>query len=303
MDIDETTAEVIASLAVVIGLFLLRWLILHYVHRRVDDPDSWFRVKRVATYAATFVAVVTLAWIWIDAFDALPTYLGLVSAGIAVALSDLLKNMAGWMYILARRPLRIGDRVEVNGIRGDVIDIRLFRFTLVEIGNWVDADQSTGRLVHVPNGLLFTQSVANYTEEFEHIWHEIPVQITFESNWRKAREIVQEEIDAASKFDDAARARIRKAAREYKIKVGKLTPIVYLTVRDSGVLLTGRILTPARERRLLDDTVWSALLTRFAEEGDIDLAYPTVRTFLADPITLDRVPDQPSVPDSSDTGG
>ena len=106
MSIDETTAEVIASLAVVIGLVVLRWLILRYVHRWVEDPDVWFRAKRIATYTFTFVAIVTLAWIWIDAFDALPTYLGLVSAGVAIALSDLLKNMAGWLYILVRRPGR-----------------------------------------------------------------------------------------------------------------------------------------------------------------------------------------------------
>ena len=303
MSIDETTAEVIASLAVVIGLVVLRWLILRYVHRWVEDPDVWFRAKRIATYTFTFVAIVTLAWIWIDAFDALPTYLGLVSAGVAIALSDLLKNMAGWLYILVRRPLRIGDRVEIGDSAGDVVDIRLFRFSLVEIGNWVDADQSTGRLIHVPNGMVFTTPVANYTEEFEHIWHEVPVLITFESNWQKARAILLEEIEAASSLDANSREVIRKAAREYQIKIGKLTPIVYLNVRDSGVLLTGRLLTSARERRSIDDKVWSRLLIRFAEEGDISLAYPTVRTFFEGPISIEGPESGAPRPGSSDAVG
>jgi small-conductance mechanosensitive channel len=302
MNMDETTAEVVASLAVIIGLVLLRWLILHYVHRRIEDPDVWFRAKRIATYSFTFVAIVSLAWIWIDAFDALPTYLGLVSAGVAIALADLLKNMAGWLYILVRRPLRIGDRIQIGDFAGDVVDVRLFRFSMVEIGNWVDADQSTGRLIHVPNGMVFTTPVANYTEEFEHIWHEIPVLITFESNWQKARAIFLEEIEAASSLDATSREVIRKAAREYQIKVGKLTPIVYLTVRDSGVLLTGRLLTSARERRLKDDKVWSRLLVRFAEEGDISLAYPTVRTFFEGPVTIDGSSSGMPGPDSSDAG-
>ena len=303
MEMNETTAEIIASLAVIIGLVILRWLILHYVHRKVDDPEMWFRAKRIATYTATFIAVITLAWIWFDAFGSLSTYLGLVSAGIAIALSDLLKNMAGWVYILGRRPFRIGDRIEIGDVAGDVVDIRLFRFSLIEIGNWVHADQSTGRLAHVPNGMVFTTTVANYTEGFEHIWHEIPVLITFESNWQKAKSILREEIDGASNFDGMARDRIRKAAREYQIKIGTLTPIVYLTVRESGVELTGRMLAPARERRLVDDTVWSHVLQRFAEEDDIELAYPTVRTFFAGPIAVEGGRSDTPDPNGSDTGG
>ena len=290
MNLDETTAEIIGSIAVVFGLVLLRWLILRYVHRNIDEPDVWFRAKRIATYTTTVIIAITLAWIWIDAFDALPTYLGLVSAGIAIALSDLLKNMAGWLFILVRRPLRIGDRIEVNGTAGDVVDIRLFRFSLMEIGNWVHADQSTGRLVHVPNGVVFTTPIANYTEGFEHIWHEIPVLITFESNWQKARSIILEEVESVSNFDGHALRRMRNAAREYQIKIGTLTPIVYLKVEDSGVLLTGRMLIPARERRLADERVWSQLLIRFGEEPDIDLAYPTVRTFFAGPINVAGAP-------------
>ncbi len=290
MDWSETTSEIVGSVSVVVGLFLLRWLILRYVHRHIDEPDVWFRAKRIATYTTTVIAAITLAWIWVDAFDSLPTYLGLVSAGIAIALADLLKNMAGWLFILVRRPLRIGDRIEVDGTAGDVVDIRLFRFSLMEIGNWVHADQSTGRLVHVPNGVVFTTPIANYTEGFEHIWHEIRVLITFESNWQKAKQIIREEVDTVSSFDGEALQRLREAAREYQIKIGTLTPIVYLTVEDSGVLLTGRLLIPARERRIVDERVWSALLTRFAEEDDIELAYPTVRTFFAGPVEINREP-------------
>lgn len=283
----ETTSEIIGSIAVVVGLILLRWLILRYVHRNVEEPDTWFKAKRIATYATTVVAAITLAFIWVDAFDSLPTYLGLVSAGIAIGLSDLLKNMAGWLYILVRRPFRIGDRIEVAGTQGDVVDVRLFRFSLMEVGNWVHADQSTGRLVHVPNGIVFTTPVANYTEGFEYIWHEIPVLVTFESDWEKAKAILNEEIEAVSSgFDETALRRIRKAAREYQIKIGALTPIVYLTVKDSGVLLTGRLLVPARQRRRVEDRVWRRLLTRFGEEPGIDLAYPTVRTYLSGPIHL-----------------
>ena len=287
IDLTHTQINLIESLGVIVGLIVLRWLLLRAMHRYITETDDWYRARRIATYVATIVALITLAFIWFDAFSELPTYLGLVSAGIAIALADLLKNMAGWLYIVVRRPLWLGDRVEIDGTRGDVVDVRLFRFTLMEIGEWVHADQSTGRLVHVPNGVLFTKPMANYTEGFEHIWDEIPIMVTFESNWEKAKAIILEEIEAIS-VDVSAKASegMRKTARDYQIKIGKLTPIVYLSVEESGVVLTGRFLVSARKRRGVEEHVWEGILRRFRDAEDIDLAYPTVRTFYRDPIDV-----------------
>ena len=287
IDLTHTQINLIESFAVVVGLIILRWLLLRAMHRYVPETENWYHTRRIATYVTTIVAVITLAFIWFDAFSELPTYLGLVSAGVAIALSDLLKNMAGWIYILVRRPLWLGDRVEVDGTRGDVVDVRLFRFTLMEIGEWVHADQSTGRLVHVPNGVLFTKPMANYTEGFEYIWNEVPVMVTFESNWEKAKDIIQEEIESVS-ANVSARASegLRKTARDYQIKIGKLTPIVYLTVEASGVMLTGRVLVSARQRCGIEERVWEGILRRFRAAEDIEIAYPTVRTFFRDPIDV-----------------
>ena len=287
IDFTHTQINLIESFAVIGGLIILRWLFLRAIHRYVPETEDWYSTRRVATYVTTIVAVITLTFIWFDAFSELPTYLGLVSAGIAIALSDLLKNMAGWLYIVVRRPLWLGDRVEVDGTRGDVVDVRLFRFTLMEIGEWVHADQSTGRLVHVPNGVLFTKPMANYTEGFEYIWNEVPVMITFESNWEKAKAIILEEIEAISvDVRAAASDGLRKTARDYQIKIGTLTPIVYLSVEESGVVLTGRFLVSARKRRSIEEHVWEGILRRFRDALDIELAYPTVRTFYRDPIEV-----------------
>ena len=75
----------------------------------------------------------------------LTTFLGLASAGVAIAMHDTIANLAGWFFIISRKPFKVGDRIEIGEIAGDVIDIRIFQFSLVEIGNWVDAEQSTGR--------------------------------------------------------------------------------------------------------------------------------------------------------------
>jgi small-conductance mechanosensitive channel len=284
----ETQVKVLASIAVVAIVLILRRFVLRYVTSRVEEEedhhgDAIYRARKIATYAASAIIVITLGFIWIDAFDNFATFLGLLSAGIAIALSDVLKNMVGWAYILSRRPMTVGDRVEIDGTHGDVIDIRLFRFTLMEVGNWVDADQSTGRLVHVPNGILFTEKIANYTEGFSHIWEDLPILITFESDHEKAEEILRRVLaEHCPDVEATAGKKIRETARRYHIRIGALTPTVYLSVRDSGVLLTARYLTETRSRRGTAQEIWRAILAAFAAEPDIELAYPTYRVFRHD---------------------
>jgi len=172
--------------------------------------------------------------------------------------------------------VQVGDRIEIAQHAGDVIDVRIFQFTLLEIGNWVDADQSTGRMIHVPNGRVLSDVVANYNRGFQYIWNEVAVLVTFESNWREAKAILERIATqhAASVTGEAAR-QIEEASRQFMIVYNKLTPTVYTSVRDSGVLLTVRYLCDPRQRRTTTEAIWEDILTGFAQRPDIDFAYPT----------------------------
>ena len=285
----ETISKILLSLGTVVVVLIGRALVLRVMAAAVEDHEAQYRSRKIINYTVTAVLLVGVAVIWIDAFQNLPTFLGLLSAGIAIALADVLKNMAGWAYILSRRPFVVGDRIEVTDLIGDVVDVRLFRFSLMEIGGWVDAEQSTGRLVHVPNGLVFTNAVANYTEGFHYIWDEVPVLVTFESDWKLAERLIRDVLaDVAPDVEGAAGTRIRETARRYSIRVGTLTPTVYVSVKDSGVLLTARYLVETRTRRGRADRMWRAILDALAEHSTVELAYPTIRTHLQDIIRLDR---------------
>ena len=163
-----------------------------------------------------------------------------------------------------------------------MVDLRLFQFTLLEIGSWVHADQTTGRLVHVPNGRIFTDPVANYTKGFSHIWEEFPVLVTFESDWARAEVLLQElAIRHGAAAAHVASPQMAEAAREFLLSPGGTSPEprVYLTVVDSGVLLTVRMVCDPRHRRDLGSAFWRDVLTSFAEAGGIELAYPTTRFY------------------------
>ena len=275
-------SRVVASVAVLIVILVLRFAAARFIGHRVTDPDLQFRARKALAYAATTILVVSLVFIWLPFVDDLATFLGLLSAGLAIALADVFLNLAGWVYIVFRRPFKVGDRIEIGESAGDVIDIRAFRFTLLEIRDWVDADQSTGRVVHIPNEMLFRQPMANFTEGFHYIWHEIPVLVTFESDWRAGERYLMDALDGVAIDPVDARRKIEQvsATRDYRISYSQLTPIVYVSTRDSGVLLTGRVLVEARTRRSVEDSVWRSLLDAFDADPAVELAYPTIRGYL-----------------------
>jgi small-conductance mechanosensitive channel len=275
-----TQGRILASLVTVVVLWLLRWGALSLVWRRVSDVRQRYRWRKTASYLAVAVGAVIVGRIWFAGVRDLTTFLGLLSAGLAVALRDLIANLAGWAFIMWRRPFAVGDRIQIGTHAGDVIDIRIFQFSLLEIGNWVEADQSTGRIVHVPNGKVFSDPVANYTTGFQYVWDEIPVLVTFESDWKAAKGLLTEIAarHAAHVTDDAGR-QIEAASRQFMIRYGTLTPTVFTSVRDSGVLLTIRYLVEPRQRRMAGAAIWEDVLDAFAGRSDIDLAYPTTRFF------------------------
>ncbi len=287
-DLSTVAAKWVITGLLLVGLTLVRLAVVRVAQSRIADESHWYRIRKIMSYTVFVIGGLILGRLWLEG-GGYGTYLGLLSAGVAIALADVLKNLAGFLYILIRRPFRLGDRVEIGGDIGDVVDIRAFRFSMLEVGNWVHADQSTGRIMHVPNGLVFTMPLANYTEGFEFIWHEIEVLITFESDWRRAQEVIQRALEEHAPHHDPIRAQaeLRKTAAEYRIMYTHLTPRVYLTVKDSGVQLTGRLLVEVRKRRAVEDVVWRSILDGFALEPDVELAYPTVRTFFHDPIRVE----------------
>ena len=275
-----TQEKLLSTITVILVWLVFDKLIKKIVFEKIDDHTIRYQWQKIVKYITVVLAIIFLTKIWFGAFESLGTYLGLVSAGLAIAFKDLLVNLAGWVFIMIRKPLSVGDRIQIAEVTGDVIDIRIFQFSVIEIGNWVDADQSTGRIIHIPNGIVFSKWQANYTAGFEYIWNEIPVLLTFESDWKKAKEILSDAVNKhAVHLSKDAEKQIKEAAKKFLIFYNKLTPIVYTSVRDSGVLLTMRYLCNARRRRATEELIWEEVLEQFAKHKDIDFAYPTTRFY------------------------
>lgn len=287
---EKTSDRLLTSLGLLITLTLLKLLADRYIRKNSTDPKKIYEYRRLIVYIYSFVLLLLIGRVWIEGMDSLTTFLGLLSAGLAITMHDIFANLAGWAFIVWRKPFGLGDRIQIGPHAGDVIDIRIMQFSIVEIGNWVDADQSTGRIIHIPNIRVLREPLANYHIGFEFIWNEVAVTITFESNWRRAKEMLNEIINTiATPLSQGAEEQIRGSAEKYLIHYSKLTPIVYTSVKANGIVLSARYLVDPRKRRSTEHQIWEAVLDQIAGQNDIALAYPATRVYLEN----ESRPDQP----------
>ena len=277
------------TVLIIVLLLVIRSLSVRLVYRNTEDRKIRLKWRKNLGYVTTLVGLLSLGQIWFAELEYLAvkeltkiaaTFFGLLSAGLAIALKDPVSDLAGWLFIILRKPFEVGDRVQVGEVRGDIIDIRPFKFTLLEIGNWVDADQSTGRVIHIPNHSIFVEKLFNYTSDFQFIWNEIAIVLTFESDWKKAKKILLDiVIHRTKEMIEQAQLELDKASKSYLIEYRYLNPVIYTDVQDSGIRLTIRHLTHPRKRRNTSEQMWEDILDTFEEHVDIDFAYPTMRYF------------------------
>lgn len=266
------------SVFIILISYIILFALVSLVNKKVPNIRVRHIIRRYVVYFINFLLIFIIFFIWIQKLNTITIFLGVASAGLALALQEVLLCAAGWFLIISRRPFEVGDRIEIGNIKGDVIDIRLLQTSLLEIGNWVSADQSTGRIVNVPNSAVYKSANYNYSRGFEFIWNEFPIVVTFESDWPRAKDIMLRHAnDMVKGMEDHIRRKIDAMRNRYMIYYGKLTPIVYVNIKDSGVELTLRYLTEAKKRRSSQDQLCQAILTDFAEEERVNFAYPTYR--------------------------
>jgi small-conductance mechanosensitive channel len=215
--------------------------------------------------------------LWSRLFHAKGTFWGLIGAGLAVALKDPLLSIAGRIAIFAGHMYSVGDRIEISKLTGDVVDVGFFYTRMMELGNWIEGDQATGRMVQFSNSIIFGHAVFNYTQNFSYIWDEITLPVTYKSNVQDASNIL---LDVGKQYTreflEGAQAQMRRMKRYFLVPEFELEPTVYLKVTSNWVELTMRYLVEPKKRRAASNFIYSEVFRRVQGRDDIAIASETM---------------------------
>lgn len=296
-DTDSTAGVLVTSLAVVAVATALRFLTAALARRRVrDDPYRRYWAGKVATYVFTAVTFVVLVVLWAPLGGRISVILGFATAGIAFAMQEVIGALFGWVNVLAGRIYNVGDRIEVGGVRGDVLDITPLRTTLLEIGgaprggegsgSWVTARQPTGRVVAISNKKTFTDAVFNYSAQLEWIWEELTLVVSQDADWQRAETILLEEVRGESPaVREQGERTLARLHERHRFSAGDVEPRVFVRVVEGDIELTARFVVAVRRARAAKDAITRRVLEQLADAG-IALAYPT--TALTDGLQRNR---------------
>ncbi len=237
-------------------------------NRAIKDARTRYTFRKAVSILSLLILAVVFIRIWVEDAQVLLLSYGILAAGLAIALQDVFKNFVGGILITTTGLYRVGDRIEAEGVFGDVMDIGVMTTTLMEIQGWVSADQPTGRIAVIPNGFALSRTVHNYTMDHNFVWDEISLPITYDSDWKEAvalfEEIVRREV---GELTEQADREIEAIGEKYYLPKKVTEPGIFLTLTDNWVTFEIRYVAAVRERRVLHDRL-SRLLLEAVEASD-----------------------------------
>jgi small-conductance mechanosensitive channel len=261
---------------------LLSLMVIQIVTSRVLLPliyknESLFLSRRLVRYLITAMSAAVLIGFLFDDLSVVVTMLGIVGAALVISLQDVCTSVFGWFVIMAGGKLGIGDRLEVDGTRGDVIDIQLLRTTLVEINGWLGVDQPTGRVILLPNNFIFKHKVFNFTHGHPFIWSKIDVTVTFSTPIAGAFLLFQRILDEETSDEFVeARSAASLMQRQYGVEDANYNPKIYTHIADSGVTLSLIYVTHYRRTSTTRNRINRRIIAELETHKHIQLAYNTI---------------------------
>jgi small-conductance mechanosensitive channel len=282
---------VYSAIAITLTYLFFRIIMEQLVARRIHEPKTRYSFRKTTHILFLVTSFIIVLRIWIINPQALLVAYGLVGAGVAIALQDLFKNFAGGIVIFTSGIYQIGNRIEIGGKYGDIIDINLLYTTILEIREWVNGDQVTGRITSIPNGLVLSQVANNYTKDHHFLWDEISIPVTYESDWKSAIRIMKEIATQETKGAASEASKSLEGLEEKYYLPGRPTePDVFVTLTDNWIMLRLRYVIEVRERRFVNSRISELILREFESAPVITIASSTVSIVHAPEIRLSGNP-------------
>jgi small-conductance mechanosensitive channel len=271
-----TSGHAFASTALVIGLMLLvRLIILRIAYRNIEDKIVRLRYRRTVSYIVSFTAFFLLLPIWLPSIRSIATFLGIFGAGFLIVTRDLWVCVAGWTYIMIRRPFVIGDRIQIGNIAGNVVDIRLMETSVMEVSQ-AEGGLATGRMVFFPNSKIFTESFATTSANIGHIFQELQVHLSHRADWKAAARLLEKIV--RRRYEEALAAKEQlQTEDEIDMIASYREPRVLTQMSGNHIVLKLQYMAPAGQGVNMADNIWRDFLSaaqknpriRFAEQRPV----------------------------------
>lgn len=262
----------------IVFILVLSWLIRSGLNRTITDNTLRYRVKKTIRLVSVVLVLLIVILFFTGKGQYVSLVIGLASAGLAFALQEVILSVAGWISIFSSKIYKTGDRIELNGVRGDVIDISITRTTLMEIGGWSNSDNYSGRIVQISNSFVFKGPVSNYSTDFPFVWDEIVLPIAYGSDLAKARSIVQD-IASGHLMEYAAYAHThwKQMLSKYYIENANVEPTLSVKLTDNWIELTLRYVVDYKKRRSSKTDLFTAIHEAIrASNGSVKIASATI---------------------------
>ena len=267
--LDPVIGKLVAAGITLLITFLIVGFIQRSLSRYIKDVDTRYRTRKFVSFLGYLAAVAIIATVFSDKLGGLTVAFGVAGAGVAFALQEVIASAAGWVAVSVGNYYSPGDRIQLSGVRGDVIDISILRTTLMEIGDWVAADLYTGRIVKVANSAVFKDPVFNYSAGFPFLWDEIVLPVKYGSDWKAARDMLrglvnEVLVDYASQVKESWLSMVR----QYRIEQANVEPMITLRATDNWIEFTVRYVVDYRKRRWMKDFLFTRILEEVDKSGN-----------------------------------
>ncbi|MCD6589932.1 mechanosensitive ion channel [Candidatus Woesearchaeota archaeon] len=249
---------------------LTRSIALHY--EKEGSMEKSFIIESLTKSAIWLIVGLVVISIIFGSWTNILTALGLLGAGLAVAMQQPILNLVGWTTLLLGRFYVIGDRIEIDGIKGDVYDITPMYTKLRRLDN---NDEPTGSSITIPNQYILSKPIVNYSKPTKYIWDEIKISITYESNIKKAREIMLEALRETMNYEEEASKAIKRKRIKF-IDMG-IEPKIRMIPMDSSIDLKLRYLVQLRRKNEIRSMIMNKIIEKIRKTRSVDFAYPHVQ--------------------------
>jgi small-conductance mechanosensitive channel len=265
---DPAVGKVIAFAFVVVVVMVIVRTTQRTLGRYIESSERRYHLRKLVTLAGYLLAIFLLSIVFSDKLASLTVFLGVAGAGVAFALQEVIASAAGWIAMSFGRYYNVGDRVQLGGIKGDVIDIGILRTTLMECGGWINGDQYNGRVVRVANSFIFKEPVYNYSSDFPFLWDEITIFVRYGSNYEMARKEFQQILDdVTGEHARQLKGEWRKMTAKYMLEDARLEPMITLSMKENWTEYALRYVVDYKQRRSTKDKICVRIL-KFIEQSD-----------------------------------